>query len=151
MTVFSKQSQEKMISRSSIFQENTIFGKRDDQEFIKKIDLVLKRVIALYQVYNGNIANIESLYLLESKNKIHLTPKQVECLIHLAMGKSIKRIALFIGCSQSNIEGYICRLKRKFGLHTTDALITFFWQNILGRDILDLISSLLFPDASVGE
>ena len=60
---------------------------------------------------------------------IKLTPRQAECLTHLAMGKQIKQIAELMQCSTSNVEDHILRLREKLKVPTTAALIDCFWRN----------------------
>lgn len=105
---------------------------QDSKYFIEKIDIILEAIITIYKVYSNN-QELEfiSLNFYYDRRIVRLTSKQLVCLTHLAMGRSNKRIANLLGCSLSNVEDHICRLKQKTGLYTTDALIDFFWKKYL--------------------
>jgi DNA-binding NarL/FixJ family response regulator len=125
------------LKKFSIIASETL-KQQDDADFRKNLDIILKKVVILYQVYNRHKINIESLNLYNNKNKFCLTQRQIECLTHLAMGKTIKGIALLLGCSPANVEGHIHRIKQKTHVYTTNALIDFFWRNIFENEILTI-------------
>jgi DNA-binding CsgD family transcriptional regulator len=65
--------------------------------------------------------------VIKGKNGlIKLTPREIECLKHLALGKSVKQIAGFLDLSPRTIESYINKAKEKTGYTVRQKLINEF-------------------------
>lgn len=90
---------------------------------------ILKESNEYLKTLYHNLKSKRRYYMLLDKRIIMLTSKQAECLLLLAMGKSMKQIASLLNCSHSNIVCHINYLKTKLKVYSTSAIIECFWRN----------------------
>ena len=107
-----------------------------ETDFPKMLRMVLNEEFILHEGCNTSKTNKPAYsVLIDSNHTAFLTNKQLECLIHLATGKTMKQIASVFNCSISNIETYFHTIKRKFSVFTTTALIKCFWKAFINNNI----------------
>jgi DNA-binding CsgD family transcriptional regulator len=59
-----------------------------------------------------------------------LSPREHDCLKHLAHGKSIKETANILNISPRTAETYLIQAKRKINLYSTSSLIDWYWKTL---------------------
>lgn len=64
--------------------------------------------------------------ILKNKEKdIHLSNREVECLHHLSLGKTIKEIARVLDLSPRSVEFYLDNVKKRSGLNRGELIASF--------------------------
>jgi DNA-binding CsgD family transcriptional regulator len=74
---------------------------------------------------NEAMRNQKKFYLYNVKTDINtpLSPREVECIVHILRGKTSKQIARMLKLSHRTVEFYVGRLKQKLYCHTKSELI----------------------------
>jgi DNA-binding CsgD family transcriptional regulator len=61
-------------------------------------------------------------------NLAKLSFREVDCMVYLAHGKTIKEIGRYLDLSPRTVEGYLDNIKDKLELNTKGDITTYFWS-----------------------
>lgn len=77
----------------------------------------------LHPSTNLNLSQPGLLSTTKSNPASLLTPRQMECLLYIARGKTIRECASVVGLSPRTVEHYVDAIKIKLGCHSRSELI----------------------------
>ena len=100
----------------------TVASNDPDQEFLKRIDdkRHILHLMAIY--YHARVSEIVRSPNLDTES-IHLTDREVECLLWAASGKSAWEIGTILGIAKTTVLFHMKNLKNKLGVFTTSQAV----------------------------
>lgn len=119
---------EKLGSVIEIKDRNKIanFKEISDINFKSFLPIEEKEMKDFFSSYLKKGYSIPTLY-----GKIHLSKRELECLLCFSQGKTAKEIGRSLNISPRTVETYLLNIKQKTGYYNVSNLVDTLWSNVL--------------------
>lgn len=104
-----------------------------------------------YPQYENNVLThilIVTRYLnifnIDGENII-LSPRELDILVHIVFGFSVKSIEKNLHISASTINTHLCRIREKLDVNSQEELVKLVSEHAIGKHLLDYLQKYLDP------
>ena len=91
---------------------------------------------AIYRKECTKPRQVERFYFkIEGGKLVYLTQRELDCVMHLMLGKTVAKTAESLGLSKRTVESYVINMKKKLACRTKLALLEKVKQSDLDLDV----------------
>lgn len=100
----------------------TVANNEPDRSFLKQIDAFQHQLHLMALHYHVRVSRLVCAEGVEPE-KVVLTPRETECLLWVAKGKTAWEISVILGISKSTVIFHIKNAKQKFGVYSVNQAV----------------------------